>query len=328
MKLTNLFKTYKTQIILGFVLILSLIGPVEKGYRYVLSDRIHQSNVEYLDKSATKAIIVFATLSGIKAILHVIEGSTVDVSPFGVGGSIQLGDIVEPVLDVVNMGWTLTFISASTLTLSKYLLKLGHSAEYIILQIFLLSLLIWLVIRLFNKGKTERVAKGVCSFILMIYLMLSLFLPLAVRGGEWVSGKVTAKLQEDSLKKIEKMKQELELIAGMQGKSTDNKDEENKKKGLSFSSVINQIKSSLFSLKVDAVRIYKVFELQLSMMNDYIISIIVVFLLDCYILPLLIFACFYFLGKRIIREIFITIDKDKSEPMKGSGSLNPGEVNS
>jgi len=286
----------------------SLLGPAEKGYRYVLSDRIYKSNVEYLDKSWDKAIIVFATLSGIKAMLHVIEGSTVDISPFGVGGSIELGDIVEPVLDVVDFGWTATFISASTLMVSKYLLILGHSAEYWLLQIFLLLFVIWLIIRQVHRGKIERVAKGICSFLLLIYLTLSLFLPLAVSGGQWLSTKVTAKLHENSVKKIEQMKKELELIAGISSQSESAKKKESKDKGLSFSSLMDKIKSSLLSFKTDAARIYKLFEIQLSMMNDYIISLIVVFILDCYVLPLTLFACFYFLGRRVLRELFPVLD--------------------
>lgn len=61
---------------------------------------LEQSASQELDQSLNRNLASFAAVSGIKAVLAIVEDSTI-----GVGFSLQIGDIIEPAYDFVDWIW-------------------------------------------------------------------------------------------------------------------------------------------------------------------------------------------------------------------------------
>jgi len=70
-----------------------------------------------IDSQLARHTAVFATLSAMKGVVGVVEGSTLGLS-FGASLAIELGDLVEPAYDFIDVTWHL-FLPALFVLLKK-----------------------------------------------------------------------------------------------------------------------------------------------------------------------------------------------------------------
>ncbi len=99
------FKYIKHIIIILVLFLITLFGAVEGIYNLVFEsckEDVHVYTQQVYDNNKD----LFIVLSVLKAGLSVIEGSSV-----GVGFELELGDIIQPVYDAINILWYVTFIN-------------------------------------------------------------------------------------------------------------------------------------------------------------------------------------------------------------------------
>ncbi len=75
---------------------------------------------QLLDDSLDRNLVTFISLSGIKSVLALVEGSSV-----GVGFDIEVGDIIQPAYDYVDFIWTIFVYALLVLGFYKLLLETG-----------------------------------------------------------------------------------------------------------------------------------------------------------------------------------------------------------
>lgn len=79
----------------------------------------------YLDRAMTQAVTAFAIARGINAVLSVAKGSEVSVQPLGVGVTIAVGEVLDPVDDLIERFSWVMLVAIVALGVQQLLLALG-----------------------------------------------------------------------------------------------------------------------------------------------------------------------------------------------------------
>jgi len=105
-------------------------------------NKIDKSAKAYLDKTMKKALFTFAIVRGINAIISVIQDSNVAVSPAGVGITIAVGEILDPVNDLIERFSWIMLASTTSLGIQRILMNIGSWLGFrVLLSLSMLSIL-------------------------------------------------------------------------------------------------------------------------------------------------------------------------------------------
>lgn len=105
--------------------------------------KIDEKSSHYLDNAFKRAIYTYAIVRGINGVISVIQNTDIDVSPAGVGVSVAVGEILDPVNDLIERFSWVMLVSTTSLGIQKIFLKIGAWLGLnILLSIAMLALLI------------------------------------------------------------------------------------------------------------------------------------------------------------------------------------------
>ncbi len=166
----NKEKIIKISIIVG--IILCIFGIMDILFENTIFNLFKNMTRPYLEKSYEESKKLFITLSLLKGTADVIEGSTVNVS-FILGMEVQLGDIVQPIYDIINIIWQVSLASVVVLKL--------ETIYYEIFRAKLASILIFISLiayfpYTFIKNRITIILKKIAkySFMLLIFIYIAL----------------------------------------------------------------------------------------------------------------------------------------------------------
>ncbi|MCK5036411.1 MAG: hypothetical protein KAS73_10995 [Candidatus Sabulitectum sp.] len=153
----------KTLLVLLLLTILSFTGVLTKFQQKVILPPAEN----YIEKSQEKALTAFITISIVKGLVAVVEGSDV------VG--IEVGDIVQPLYDSIDITWKLIAASLATLYALEIILELCGFLGSLFLGI------VFILLGLMQFKKKEQLRKfafffGVLAFSFYFAIPASLFL--------------------------------------------------------------------------------------------------------------------------------------------------------
>lgn len=267
---TKTFQT-KSVIILSIILVLILLnyfGLISKFFDIILIKSVNTSNIAYLDKISNKSVELFAALSTYKALVAIIEGS---------GAGIEFGNIVKSINDFIDITWKTVLFSIVSINIQKLFINdLAVPAFKYILMAALALFLISQIIAMFPKIKFYKPIKNLAGLLLSIALIIYLLMPFVIYLGSNISDKViTGKIDSS----IEKIKTDTESA--------------------------KQIK--LVGWRVDKLikDAYAFASQLLKSSTETLFWIITCFLLDCFIMPILLMLAFYYLIKYIFYQVII-----------------------
>jgi hypothetical protein len=185
---------------------LSATGLLDRGLDLCGLRYLSQANDRYLNDAFRKSLSGFLLLSSIKSGLAVVEGSEV-----GVGFSLQLGDVVQPVYDYVDIAWRAALAGGSILVGLQLALKgLDLVDHWVLAAVLLLALLRslaawwrpnwhWLL-----EWCGEAVRFGT-SMAVALYLLL----PLSVTAAALLSNHVTRPMLDASQEELKQIETEI-----------------------------------------------------------------------------------------------------------------------
>lgn len=161
-----------------------------------------RANNSYLDNAFDKSLAGFLLLSSIKSGLAVVEGSEV-----GVGFNLELGDIVQPVYDYVDIAWKAALAGGSIIIGMQLALKgLAIIDHWALAGLFLLlgvrHAARWLLPR---WTKLQKGLKEAIRFTTTLSLAFYLLLPLSVAGAAALSHHITHPIIENSHKELKRI---------------------------------------------------------------------------------------------------------------------------
>ncbi len=185
---------------------LAASGLLDRGLDAAGLKYLTRSNDRYLDNAFQKSLSGFLLLSSIKSGLAVVEGSEV-----GVGFSLQLGDVVQPVYDYVDIAWKAALAGGSIIVGLQLALKGLTLLDHWVLAGVLLVLLLQLVTvwcrpgwRRLAGGFKEATRFGTC-----VALAFYLLLPLSVTAAAALSRYITRPMIESSHEQLKQIDKEI-----------------------------------------------------------------------------------------------------------------------
>lgn len=255
---------------------------------------LDQKGRTYTDASFNKALITFGVARGLNGVISVAQGTEVAIHPAGFGLNFTPGQILDPINDVIEQFSWVMLASSASLGIQKVFLDIGsHWLASTILVFFLISFIaiLWFGERL-NKQN-----KNILYKILLIVLFVRFSIPTAAVASEVLYNYFLSEKYQNSTEKLEE--------------TTNAIGELNNKKQLSSAepidnSVIGRAKkmfdSAVGTMDIEA-RIEQ-YKNAASEASQYAIDLIVVFLIQTIIFPVLfLYIIFQFvkgLGRKLV----------------------------
>ncbi len=279
----NREKIIKIAVIAGIVL--CVFGLMDKIFENTVFNLLKNMTKPYLEKSYEESKKLFITLSLLKGTADVIEGSTINISLI-FGMDIQLGDLIQPIYDIINIIWQISLASVVILKL--------ETIYYEIFKVKIASILIFISLvtyfpYTFIKNKITVFFKRISKYSFTLLIFIYLLLPGIILINSAISSYFEKEYKEPavaeltkSLDKLNKVKDELFVLEGAKG--------------------IFNIPEQLESAKMKFNNLGK----EINSVSQNLIEntpiIIGITLLSYLILPLLIAVLLYKFGKHVILE--------------------------
>jgi hypothetical protein len=280
MKKISLDNTGHRLLISGFIIVvgvLSYTNVINTAFERTVFHSMDEKSHAYLDDALKKAVYTYAIVRGINGIISVIQNTKVDMSPAGIGVSMALGEILDPVNDLVERFSWVMLVSTVALGIQKIFLSLG---AWLGLKILLLVSMVLLFIGIWVPHGLRGIWIRMGYRLVGISLLVWLCVPVVTLVGNTVYDlflKDRYDTASRSLDLLDKELKETELVpphSFKTGGETGLLDEvksyyEEAKHRLNINARINDLKEKL------------------SNYAEHTISLIVVFLAQTVILPLL-----------------------------------------
>ena len=193
----NKEKLLKIIVILG--IILSVFGVLSKIFEITIFDFLKNESEEYMRSSYNQSKTLFLTLSLIKGTMGVIEGSTLNANAI-IGINLELGDIIEPVYEMINILWKTSLLSVVILKIET--LYFGFFTMK--LSTFLLSVsMIFIAPWVFIKNKFTEILSKISKYFFYSFLFIYLLIPSVLFMTSKVVNVMETEYKEPAIKRIE-----------------------------------------------------------------------------------------------------------------------------
>ena len=211
----NLFKMNKDKIIRIIVIVgilLCILGIMNKIFEFTIFNFFKNMTKPYLERAYEESKKLFITLSLLKGTTDVIEGSTVNVNVI-LGMNIQIGDLVQPIYDIIDILWKISLASVVVLKL--------ETIYYEIFKMKLASILIFISLvtylpYTFSKNMVTEALKKISKYTLLGLTFIYILLPGTILLSSAMSDYFEKEYKEpavvrlnQSLDKLNKVKDDL-----------------------------------------------------------------------------------------------------------------------
>lgn len=188
----------KVLIILG--IIFCIFGVMNVIFENTIFNLLKNLTKPYLDKTYDESKKLFLVLSLLKGTTDVIEGSTVNVSMI-LGMEIEVGDIVQPIYDIINILWKISLASTVILKLeSLYFEIFKVKIANLLIFISLVSLLPYT----FIKNKVTSIFKSISKYSFFILVFIYLVLPGSLLINSYISRYFEEEYKKPAIEKLDK----------------------------------------------------------------------------------------------------------------------------
>lgn len=314
MKNILLMTPVKKRLLLSIIIIIigimsytaALDAVIEKTYISELDTK----GSEYLDEAIKKSVFTFAIVRGINGLISVIQGTYVAVTPAGLGLNFAVGEILDPLNDIIERFSWIMLISSTSLGIQKVLMEIGIWFGFNVLICF--SMLILLTGIWIPKIQNINLKALGCKLVII---------SIIIRFGIPVTAVSSGKIYDLFLKdKYEMATESLEKIKGeIEESNLTEEDIEQKEKSGLLDSLKDKYKNLTGSIDIKD----RLSALKDSVSNavEYIINLIIVFVLQTIIIPLFVLWALVKLTGFLFRSNMTIFIEDKLKDGLGvSGS--------
>lgn len=268
----NFIKTHWNKLL---ILLFSVIALV-LAFSFALDT---QANI-LINKAFTQAIVVFGSAKALNAVISLAQGTELDL-PFL---TVAIGEVLDPINDLVEQFSLIMLASMTSLGIQKILMGfVTNNIFNILLAISIVIVNLWLFIR-FKHDENIRVLFFKITIVLV-------FLRFAVP----LMGYVNEMAYENFVKPQYNIEQLNENIVGVKNEvSKVTQDTIKQKEEQSFlSKVTEKFDSNYYSQKIEEYRNAA------DNSSEYIVDLIIVFIFQTILLPLVFLIVLYYFVKGI-----------------------------
>ncbi len=241
-----------------------------------LSGHVDSTGERYASDAFTRALVTFAVARTLDGVISVAQGTEIAVEPGGVGVNFTVGQMLDPINDLVERFSAVMLVATSSLGLQNILLQMttwwGTTLALILAAVAALIVLWW------SRFDGSRI-RTVTMQILLVTVFLRFAVPILVIGSNLVFDTFLATEQAAATQALEATRLDIEeLNEEVVVPEADPEDQ----------SVIERLgsmlDSSLAAMNVSE-RLDRLRD-RVSNASEHIVNLIVIFVLQTIILPL------------------------------------------
>ena len=231
-----------------------------------------QLGESYAEAAFARALGTFAAARTLNGVISVAQGTELALEPAGVGVIFTLGQILDPINDLVERFSTVMLVATSSLGLQNILLDItawwGIGASLLLASAALLLCLWWPAARPFTGAATR---------VFLVTVFLRFAMPLLVVSTNWVFDTFLAAEQEAAVAALETTSAEIEAVNESSQVPVDDD-----------ASIVDRLSDwldrSVASMDMEA-RLATLSD-RVSAATEHIINLIVIFVMQTILLPL------------------------------------------
>ncbi len=130
-----------------------------------------------IDAGLKRALLTFATARALNAVISVVQGTEVAIEPAGVGVVLTPGQVLDPVNDLVEQFSNLMLMASVSFGVQKVLISIG--AHWVVSLLLSIAALVWALFHL-----RRQPAPAWLSRLLVILLMTRFAIPVVTIGAD------------------------------------------------------------------------------------------------------------------------------------------------
>ncbi|MDJ0699958.1 MAG: hypothetical protein QNJ07_08890 [Woeseiaceae bacterium] len=233
-----------------------------------------ETSAEYAEAAFKRALVTFAVARTLNGVISVAQGTEVAVEPGGVGVNFTVGQILDPINDLVEQFSSVMLVATSSLGLQNVLLNMtGWWGLTVLLAIAAAALI---AVQWWPLAPQSRAAATVTR-VFLVALFLRFAIPVLVVGSTLVFDTFLAAEQDAATAALKTTSTEIEALSQEEPREASTNESLLDRLG-------NMIDESMESLNV-ADRIERLRD-SASNASEHIVNLIVIFVLQTIILPL------------------------------------------
>lgn len=249
---------------------------------------LDEQGKNYTEQGLKRALVTYAVARGLNGVISVAQGTEVAVQPVGVGLTFTPGQILDPVNDLIERFSTVMLVSGASLGIQRMLIEMTAWFWFSLLCSLMLLAAVFVLWR--NKDDAF-IKKHILYKLAAILLLVRLTVPLIAILNEGVYLVFLQPQYEQSKIQLEQASDNVDELQQTTTSSQVNED-----------SFVEQIQA-LYNSAADAVDIQDQLDsLQqtVSDVSQHAINLMVVFVLQTIILPVL----FLFIAYKSVLRLF------------------------
>lgn len=249
------------------------------------------SSKQQIDKAFNRALITFGISKALNGVISVAQGTELAIQPAGIGINLTPGQILDPVNDLIErFSWVML---ASTTSLGIQKIFLAMSAWPAFNYFFITCVFLAIIVLYLPVNKTDALRASFLKFVLFL-ILLRFIVPVASISNEAVYAIFLQPEYTSSTQGLQTATDKISLL---------NKTEQSNQPDIKKKSVWESAKS-FYNSTSDALDMNSRIEKYKKAASDtttHTINLIVVFIFQAILIPLLFIIILYVIGKLIFR---------------------------
>ena len=152
-------------LLVAVMVVCAWLGPLETAAK------------RQIDAGLKRALVSFAVARTLNAIISVAQGTELSLQPLGVGVNLTIGQVLDPVNDVIEQFSTLMLVASVAFGIQKVLIGIG--AHWVI-SLLLTIAAVWWAVPFWRRTH----APPLLAQVLAVLLMLRFAIPVAAIGSD------------------------------------------------------------------------------------------------------------------------------------------------
>ena len=247
----------------------------------IFSYNLDAQGKEHIDKNFTQSVLVFGSAKSLNAVISLAQGTEVDLPFF----TIAIGEILDPINDLIEQFSLVMLASMVSLGIQKIMLSFVSTDIYNYILVCGITLFnLWIL----SGIKKYLSFRSLLFKTVMVLVFLRFAVPLMGFVNEFTYNSFV-KQEYNIVQLNEKIVQIKEDVNDITLKSID------KKESSLLSKFTEKFDSTYYTNQI------KEYEKAVDNSTEYIVSLIIVFIFQTILLPLVFLVFLYYFSKMILR---------------------------
>lgn len=241
---------------------------------------------ERVDAGLKRALVSFASARALNAVISMVQGTEVSAQPMGFGVVFTPGQVLDPVNDLVETFADAMLAASVAFGVEKVLISVG--GYWLVSLLLSVVALVWAVTHVYSQASPVWLSR-----LLLILLMVRFAMPAVTLGSDLLFEKFLAADYAANQQAIDVASGQMESSQPPVATTTEE------------GSLIDRMKGWLADKDLDVSARFEALKQTAEKITERVISLIVIFLLQTLIIPLLLLWALYSAGKGALATAWV-----------------------